>query len=214
MPDLDFHITGATIASQAVQPTLMFGLRIAASSSGMAVDAVALQCQIRIEPARRRYGELEADALTDLFGQRERWGETLKSFLWTHVHAQVPAFVSHTEFQLPVPCSYDFNVAATKFFHGIREGDVPLSFLFRGSVFHRDSGGNLQIAPVHWTGDARYRLPVALWRGMMARYYADGVWLPVPHATLDKLDRFRREHGFRDWAEAIERLMAAEREPV
>lgn len=214
MPDLQFQVIRATVAERAVVPTLLFGIRIACRTREIAIDSIALQCQIRIDPARRRYTDSDAPKLDDLFGERRRWGETLKSFLWTHVHASVPAFKSHTEFQLPAPCSYDFNIAATKFFHGIGDGDAPLSFLFRGSVFHYDEAGDLQIEPVPWTSDAPYRLPAKIWHGMMAQYYPDGVWLPVERSTLDKLEQFKRQHRLADWSEAIELLMKERREVV
>jgi len=207
MPDLQFQVIRVTVAERAVVPTLLFEIRIACRTPGIAIEAIALQCQIRVDPARRRYADTEVPRLNDLFGERERWGETLKGFLWTHVHASVPAFQSHTEFQLPVPCSYDFNIAATKFFHGIRDGDAPLNLLFRGSVFHHNKSGDLQIEPVPWTTDAQFRLPIKLWHGMMAQYYPDGVWLPVERSTLDSLESFRREHRLASWNEAIELLM-------
>jgi hypothetical protein len=49
---------------------------------------------------------------------------------------------------LSVPCTFDFNVAATKYFYGIESGDVPLMFLFNGAVFYEDNDGRLQLGPI------------------------------------------------------------------
>jgi hypothetical protein len=35
---------------------------------------------------------------------------------------------------LPVGCTYDMEVAASKFLHAIRDGVVPLQFLFSGTL--------------------------------------------------------------------------------
>jgi hypothetical protein len=145
--------------------------------------------------------------LADLFGPRDRWNDSMRDFLWTHVNANVPAFESQGWVDLPVPCSYDFNIAATKFFHGITGGAVPLTFLFSGSVFYRGTEGDLQIAPIRWATDAQFRLPVALWREMMERYYPEGIWLPVDRATLDRLQTFREKRGLPDCSEAIAALV-------
>ena len=74
--------------------------------------------------------------MRDLFGEPERWGQTLKTFLWTHVSTIVPAFSGTTEVSLPVPCTFDFNVAATKYFAGLEEGEIPVCVQFSGTVFY------------------------------------------------------------------------------
>lgn len=206
MHELDFHILSAAIAGRSVVPTLLFSLRIA-NRTLIPVEAISLQCQIRIDPARRRYDQTESGLLRDLFGPRDGWNDTLRGFLWTHVSANIPAFESQGTVDLPVPCSYDFNIAATKFFHGIAEGAVPLTFLFSGSVFYHGTDGDLQIAPVRWATDAQFRLPVALWREMMERYYPEGVWLPVDRATLDRLQAFREKRGLSDCSGALAALV-------
>ena len=104
------------------------------------IHTVVLRCQIQIEAMRRRYAPEEEARLRDLFGEPERWGHTLRTMLWTHANAVVPRFSGATTVELPVPCSYDFNVAATKYFHGLEDGEVPLSLLFSGSVFYEDRG--------------------------------------------------------------------------
>ena len=70
--------------------------------SGAPVHAVALRCQVRIEPQRRRYDDAEEAGLLDLFGPRPRWGDTLKPFLWMHASTMVPGFTGSTEVDLPL----------------------------------------------------------------------------------------------------------------
>src|SRR5206468_1093060 len=116
----------------AAVPTLMAKVRIT-ESSGELVHAIAVKCQIRIEPHRRRYTEGEEERLFELFGEPKRWGDTLKNFLWTHVSFMVPSFRDRIDIDVPIPCSYDFEIAGAKYFQALEVeggGVVPLVFLF------------------------------------------------------------------------------------
>src|SRR5580693_150962 len=134
MPDLNFQVEGAEPQRFAAEPILTFKLRVSeATPPGTRqtpIHAVALRCQIRIEPARRHYEAREKERLVDLFGTPERWGQTLRPMLWAHVSASVPPFTGTGVVDLPVPCSFDFNLAATKYFDALEAGDIPLCFLF------------------------------------------------------------------------------------
>lgn len=208
MVDLDFAVEGAEVEAYAAAPLLRFALRLTNRTPAIAVENVDLRCQIRIEPVRRRYEATEADRLTELFGGRERWGETLKSLLWTHAEVAVPRFTTQTRVDLPVPCSYDFNLAATKYFHGLEAGEVPLTLLFSGSVFYRDEEAQLQIEQISWSKEAGYRLPVAVWRRMMDQYYPGVVWLALAGEAFERLHAFRRRRGYATWEQALDALLA------
>ena len=104
-------------------PSMSFALRIA-ETSGQKVEAIALRCQIRIEPARRRYSDAEAERLNDLFGETQRWADTLKPLQFTTVSVMVPGFTGSTELDLPVMLSYDMEIGATRYFAGLEEGDA------------------------------------------------------------------------------------------
>lgn len=143
MIDLDFAVRGMRVERHSVSPLLLCALEIVNRTPDIAVENVMLRCQIRIEPTRRGYGEQEPEQLRELFGGRERWGETLRSFLWTHTDALIPAFDTACTVDLPVPCSYDFNIAATSYFDGLEGGEVPLSLLFSGTVFSSGDDGAL-----------------------------------------------------------------------
>ncbi|MBV9734684.1 MAG: hypothetical protein JO209_02155 [Acidisphaera sp.] len=208
MVDLDFAVEGAEVEPHAAAPLLRFALRVTNRTPAISVENVDLRCQIRIEPARRPYAANEADRLSELFGARERWGDTLKSLLWTHAAVAVPRFASEIRVDLPVPCSYDFNIAATKYFHGLASGTVPLALLFSGSVFYRDEEDRLQIGQIAWSKEAGHRLPVAVWRAMMDRYYPGVVWLDLGDDVFERLYAFRRRHGFATWDRTLEALLA------
>ena len=160
MPDLSFQVEKAEAQRFTAAPTLLFKLRIANATPNETIHSVALRCQIQLEVTRRQYTADDQNQLRDLFGEAERWSQTLKTMLWTHASVVAPAFQDTAVVDVPVHCTFDFNVAATKYFHGLADGDVPLNFLFSGTVFYADEDGALQVAPIPWDKEARFRLPV------------------------------------------------------
>jgi len=218
MPDLSFRVEGAEPQRHAAEPTLLFKLRIAETVADGAqptpIHSIVLRCQVRIEPARRRYDPRERERLLDLFGTPERWGQTVRPMLWRHVSAVVPAFEGVGAADLAVPCSFDFSLAATRYFAALEEGDLPLGFLFSGTIFYKAAEGALQVAQVPWDKEASFRLPVATWRGLMDLYYPNGAWLSLRKDVFDRLDRYRSRGGHPTWEQALERLLAAAEEPV
>jgi hypothetical protein len=212
MPDLNFTVTGAEPQRYAAEPVMLFQLRIT-DSTAMPVHAAVLRCQVRIEPARRRYAPIEQERLLDLFGTPDRWGQTLRPMPWTHVGLTLPAFTGSVEVDLPVPCSSDFAFAATKYFSALHAGDLPLCFLFSGTVFY-EADGALQFAQVPWDKEASFRLPATTWQGLMDAYYPNGRWLHLRRDVFDKLAQFRRRAGLPTWEHALERLLSSAEEPV
>jgi hypothetical protein len=217
MPELSFRVEGVEPQRAAVSPLLLFKLRVAedvpAGAAPTPVHTVALRCQVRIEPAKRRHDTAEQGPLRDLFGTPERWGETMRPMLWTHVSTVVPPFTGSCLADLPVPCSYDFNLAATRYFAAVKDGDLPLCFLFSGTIFHEAAGG-LQVAQVPWDREANYRLPAATWRGLMELYHPNSVWLCLRRDVFEALDGYRSRGGLPTAEHALERLLAQAEEPV
>jgi hypothetical protein len=209
MPDLSFHVEKAEPQRFAVAPTLLFKLRISNPVPGEVIHSVALRCQIQLEVTRRQYSAGDQNHLRDLFGEPDRWSQTLKNMLWTHASVVAPAFQDSTVVDLPVPCTFDFNVAATKYFDGLADGDVPLNFLFSGTVFYADSTGALQVAPIPWDKEARYRLPVKAWSEMMDIYYPNSAWLCLRRDVFERLYQYKVEHGIPTWEQALERILPA-----
>ena len=208
MIDLTFHIESVESPPYAAAPLLMFKLRVADDEARTHIHSVALRCQVRIEPARRRYEPAEQEQLLDLFGEPSRWGQTLRSMLWAHTSAVVKPFVGSTIVDLPVPCTYDFNVAATKYFYALEAGDVPLCFLFSGTIFYAaDDDGALQVAQIPWEKEANYRLPIGAWKEMMELYYPNTAWLCLGKDVFDRLYRYKMAAGLPTWEQALERLL-------
>jgi len=214
MPDLRLAIEGAEVVQYAAAPLLAFKLRIANHPSEETIHTVALRAQIQIEATRRKYDANEQARLLDLFGEPDRWGQTLRSMLWTHASVVVPRFTGSALADIVVPCSFDFNVAATKYFHGLASGDLPLCFQFSGTVFYQGENETLQVAPISWDKEAKYRLPVKVWKGLMDVYYPNSTWLALQRDTFEKLYQFKVREGIPTWEEALERALSALSETV
>jgi hypothetical protein len=202
---LAFAVLDARPEPHAAVPTLLLRLRVT-ESTGAVVHALALKCQIRIEPQRRAYRPADEERLYDLFGEPAQWGDSVRPFLWTHVDTVLPGFRDQLDVDLPVPCAYDLEVAAARYFEALGEGDVPLVLLFSGTVFTK---GELGFAAerVAWDREASFRLPVATWRSVMDLYFPASGWLRLHRDTLDGLRRFKSARGLATWDQAVERLL-------
>jgi hypothetical protein len=210
MPELSFKIEQATVLPFAASPTIAFQLYVANAVDGQAIHTIALNCQIQIEVTRRRYTPHEQQQMLDLFGEPERWSQTLHNLLWMNVSVIIPGFKGSTHTDLRVPCTFDFNVAATKYFYGLVSGEVPLVMLFSGTVFYADSDGSLQVAPISWDQETKFRLPVEVWRDMMDAYFPNSAWLHVRRDIFDRLYRFKTQRGIPTWEQALEDILTCE----
>jgi hypothetical protein len=206
--DLGFEVLDVTPQQHAAAPHLLFRLRVT-ETSGAVVHAVALRTQLRIEPQRRPYDAREREGLVDLFGSPDRYASTLKPFLWTHATAMVQGFEGSRDFDLPVACTYDFDVAATKYLHALTGGDVPLVLLFSGTVFTRGATG-FTVEQLSWSLEATCRLPVASWRALMDLYFPGSGWIRLDRDTIDALARYRSAHGLTSWEQTLAALLPAE----
>jgi hypothetical protein len=214
MPDLNFQLEGAHAVPYGVSPLLAFELRVSNSGPEPAIHTVVLRAQIQIEVTRRHYTPEEQAKLLDLFGEPSRWGQTLKNLLWTNAIVVVPGFERETIVELQVPCTFDFNVAATKYFHGLSEGDLPLNFLFSGTVFYADSSEQLQVSPISWEKEAKFKLPLKTWKDLIDHYYPNSAWLYLRRDVFDRLYQYKVRHGILSWEQVIERVLAGTEETV
>lgn len=208
MTDLGFEVLDVRPQLHAAAPHLLFRLRVS-ETSGAVVHALALRCQLRIEPQRRPYEPEEQAGLTDLFGTAERYDTTLKPFLWTHASAMLQGFEGSTEVDLPVACTYDFDVSGTKYLHALRGGDVPLVLLFSGTVFTRGTTG-FSVEQLSWSLEARCALPVSTWRELMDASFPGSGWIRLDRDSIAALARFRAERGLTSWEQAVAALLPAE----
>jgi len=210
VPDLSFQVEGVGVVPNAAAPLLAFKLRLSNADSEQAIHTVTLRCQIQLEVTRRKYTAEDQERLHDLFGEPSRWGQTLRSLLWTHANFVVPSFTGSTLVDLPVPCTFDFNVAATKYFDGLADGEVPVCLQFSGTVFYASPENGLQVAPISWDKEARFKLPVKVWREMMESYYPNSAWLCLHQDAFRRLYQYKIKHGIPTWEEALESLIPVE----
>jgi hypothetical protein len=205
MTDLAFSVVDVFAERYAAAPQLTARLRIE-ESSGAVIHAVALRCQVRIEPQRRAYSADEESGLLDMFGTRERWFDTLKPFLWMQCSAMVQGFVAITEVDLAMPCTYDFDVTWSKYLHALRDETIPVVFLFSGTVFTRGTNG-FGVDQVPWDREARYAIPVSVWRDMIDHYFPNTGWLRLPRETIESLSHYKAVRGLTSWEATIESLL-------
>lgn len=205
MTALRFECTGAATDQYAAGPTVKFQLKVVNRTPDR-VHSIALRTQIRIEPRRRRYSEPEGRKLGDLFGDPSRWGETLNPMQLAEVPIMVPSFTGEIIVPLDLPLTYDMEIASTKYFHNLTDGEVPLLMLFSGTIFYSTDAG-VQFGHVPWHEEAEYRLPVALWQEAMEQHFGGRAWILLRKDRLDALAAYRSERAIPSWEETIERLL-------
>lgn len=216
MSSYGFTVLDVFVEPYAAAPQLTARLRVE-ETSGLTVHAIALRCQVRIEPQRRGYSDDDEIGLRALFGDRDRWADTLKPFLWMQCNTTVQGFSGVTEVDLPLPCTYDFDVVGSRYLHALGESGspekdvVPLSLLFSGTVFTKGAAG-FGVEQVPWDCDATYPMPVAVWRQMMDLYYPHTGWIRLDRDVVTRIADYRARHGLITWEETVQRLLAHEDE--
>ena len=213
MPDLHFGVEGAEVLEYAAAPSLLFKLRIENLEEEL-IRSVSLNIQVRIAATQRHYDTAEQERLLEVFGEPHRWGNTLRSLLWTHTTLQISPFSGSTVVDMPVPCTYDLEVVAAKYFYALEDGEVPLEFLFSGTVFYKGEGGRLQIARISWEKEAEYWMPIRLWKEMMERYFPNSAWIRLHKDAFDQLYDYKVRRGLPTWEAAVESLLRASEQGV
>jgi hypothetical protein len=207
MPELSFRVSDVAPMPSAAVPTLAAKLQIGNGQADEGIRSIGLNYQVRIQPLGRAYTAMEEARLLDLFGERERWARTMTPLVWTQATINVPGFAGQTIVELPLPCTLDFDVAATKYFYGLEAGSIRCSAVFSGTVFYANAGGALQIAQIPWDREAQFSVPVGAWQEATAAHYGDAAWLRLPKETFDRLYRFRMARGIAGWDRLLERLL-------
>jgi hypothetical protein len=214
MPDLDFTVESADVLPYAAVPTILFRLAVQNAVEGEEINSISLRTQIRIAATQRRYDQTEQKKLRELFGEPHQWKDTLRSLLWTNTNTIVTSFSGGRDFEMPVTCTYDFDVVGTKYFAALEDGEIPLEFLFSGTVFYRKDGGALQVGQISWEREAKFRLPVRLWKEMMERYFPNSAWIRLHRDAFDQLYDYKIRRGLPTWETAIEALLHASEQEV
>jgi hypothetical protein len=210
MPDLDFAVQGAETVPYAAGPTLSFRLCVRNAVEGEQIHAVMLKAQVRIQATQRTYDAEAKDRLRELFGEPHQWGKTVKSLLWTQATVNVPGFTDSLVTELPIVCTYDLEVAGTKYLCALENGDVPLLFLFSGTVLYSREGSAVQVAQISWEKEAPYRMPIAVWKETIERYFPNSAWIRMRKDVFDRLYDFRAQNSLLTWDDTLERLMAGD----
>jgi hypothetical protein len=206
-PDPEFAVLSARALERAAAPTVSFRVRVS-DASELAVFTIAVTAMITVEPSKRAYDPASRERLVELFGEPERWASTTTDFRWAQADALVPAFEGSTEFELVVPCSYDLELAAAKYFRGAGEGDAPLRFHFNGTVFYDSGDGRMQIVQVPWDRSPQFRMPLEIWRRAIDSVYPFRAWVPVHAETLERLERRKAAEGSPTFDAVVDRLLA------
>ena len=205
-PDVTFTVLDVTPERYAVAPILEARIGIS-GTGGEAIHAIALRCQIRISHCDAAYTDEEAAGLLDMFGPRERWSATQQAFPWLHATSMVPGFTGTTTSTMPLQCTYDVEVAAAKYFHALRNGTIPLQFLFSGTIFGSGERG-LRVRHVSWDCEDSYDMPVAVWQNLIAQHYPNSGWLRLRHDNIAALSEFKSRNGLLDLDDAVSALVA------
>jgi len=211
-PDLAFAVQDAARLEHAAAPTLAFTLGVE-ETAGLLIRSVLLDVQVQIAARRRRHAPSTHARLFEVFGPEAGWGATLRTLLWTRTTLVVPPFTGAATVQLSVPCSYDMEVLASKYLDALDDGEVPLEFLFSGTVFYAGAGGLLQVSRISWEREAEYRLPVAVWKETLDHHFRGTAWLRIGKDRFDRLCAFKSRGVYASWDAAIDALLPPKEAP-
>jgi len=142
-----------------------------------------------------------------MFGVPSGWGESLRPFLWTHVATTVSGFTRSTEVDLHVPCTYDMEIASTRYLHALGEGDIPALLLFSGTVFTRGEAGFV-VEPVAWHAEAACSVSVKVWREAIDAHFGGSGWLRLRRDVLDGVASHQAALGLASLEEAVVSLLS------
>ncbi len=205
LPEPGFSVEGAQPAPYAAAPTLVFRLRV--EERKVPIRSILLDVQIQIAARQRGYGAAEEDLLQELFGTPERWRSTLRALPWTRMTVVVPPFAGSATVDLPVPLSYDLEVASARYLSALSDGVVPVEFLFSGSLFFTAPRGGLQTTRIASDREAFFPLPVPVWREAMDRHFPDSAWLRLGRDRFQALCAYKARHAFASWDETVDALL-------
>jgi hypothetical protein len=66
------------------------------------------------------------------------------------------------------------------------------------------------VEQVPWDSDARFDMPVRVWRDLVDAHFPGTGWLRLDRDVIDALADYRARHGLLSWEETVSRLLAAE----
>lgn len=205
-PDFTWQVEGFEPQRLAAVPTLDFRLAIG-TEGGESVQCIALTTSVRIAVALRSYDARTQERLVRLFGQPHQWAGSIKDLIWTQPTIVVPPFTGSTTVDVPVQCGQDMDLAANSYLHAMRDGDVPLRFMFYGTVFFVDGEGRLRTAQIPWEAEAEFMLPARQWHELRERFFGDRTWVPLDNDTFDRLQAYRTRQAYPSWNSTVDALL-------
>lgn len=205
-PVLRVSVEDTEVQGYAAAPTLLFSARLD-GLGGPPVRSAVLDAQVNVAAAHRAYSAAEQSRLVELFGPPDLWATSLRSLLWTRAAVYVPPFTGSTWVDIPVACTYDFEVTVVKYLQALEADVVPLEFLFSGSVFYTDADGQLQVSRIPWDTTAEFALPLRVWRSAMDLHYAGSAWLRLRGETLGRLHDYKARNTIPTLDEALHMLL-------
>ena len=104
------------------------------------------------------------------------------------------------------------EVGSSKYLHAVRDGEIPLVFLFSGTIFRAGKAGEagqgaFVVEPISWDMEASYRMPASTWQAAMDQFFPGGGWVRLQRDTLDRLQAFRGGQAVTTWDETIDALL-------
>ena len=207
MPELDFEIVSAEVKPHSAVPTLLFKMLVSNRNENEEVYAAALKCQVLIEATRRSYDEELKTGLREVFGDPDRWEETVRSLMWMTITIPVSRFRKSAIVDIAIPVCEDHITAAGKYFFTVKKGEIPLAFLFSGTLFFAGPEGGVQITQVPWHKEASYRMPADLWNQMMEIYFPGSRWVKLSSETFNRIYQYKARNNFTSLEECVEWLL-------
>ncbi len=74
-------------------------------------------------------------------------------------------------------------------------------------MFTRGANG-FGVEQIPWDCEARYRIPVTVWRDMIEHYFPNSGWLRLTRDTIESLAHYKAVRGLTTWDEAVDSLLA------
>jgi hypothetical protein len=206
IPEPEFEVVSTRSMRYAATPTLALDLQVT-EPSGTPIYMIALTIQLMIEPARRTYDDETRAKLLALFGPPERWSVTTRSLVWSQLDVLVPAFTGSTVVTVPLPCTYDLELAAAKYLYSLPDGVAPLALHFNGTIYYPAEDGRLQMVLVPWSKSIDFKMPVEVWRETVANYYPNTGWAALHPATIEALQQAKVDRGLPTLDACVEALL-------
>jgi hypothetical protein len=192
-----------------------FDLEITSRPATESIHSIMLQAQIQIQSAQPQHNTPGRKQPVERVGPPLQSRQTLRNALWAIASTNVGAFTGGTVIRLPVACTFDQNIAVTKYWYALENEDVPLLFLFSGTVFYAGPDGHLLVQPISLNKEATFRVPVESWRKLMDTQFPNSGWLYLNREAFERLYSYKCQHGLPNWEQVVERLLpAAKREEV